>query len=322
MTPEQRPPHHPFVPPGEIQILQRDMTVICSAEVTLRTVQEQLTPLQQWLAIDGAPDTSIGRLVERDSTGALRLGFGGWRDQMLGVQFLNGKSELITAGGRTMKNVAGYDLTKFMVGGHGIFGKLVTITARSYRLPSGAVHARFAPDAAMVNQLLPTPLKPQWLMLTPEALWCGYLADPAALTFYRSRVAEAGAAEIADRSLAEDVEFRQSAWGRWADGNDTYRASVPLTKIRQFADEASLKEWTADPAFGIVIGRTSPDHWKAIRAAAAAVGGTVLFRRAVDDDQSAAIDISTNPVERQIIERLKHAFDPGGQLAPLPWQTA
>ena len=79
------------------------------------------------------------RSSEQNSTGPLRLGYGAWRDLLLGVQFTNGRGELITAGGRTVKNVAGYDLTKFMVGSHGVFGRLVTITTRTYRRPDRAL---------------------------------------------------------------------------------------------------------------------------------------------------------------------------------------
>jgi glycolate oxidase FAD binding subunit len=313
-------PRRPFVQAGEIKALDRDMTVIVSAETRLAAVQTRLAEFNQWLAVDGAAANTIGALVEQNSTGPLRLGFGGWRDQLLGVQFLNGRGELITAGGRTMKNVAGYDLTKFMVGAHGVFGKIETVTARTYRLPAGAVHARFAPDIGIINKLLPTPLKPQWAMLTSEALWCGYLADPAALSFYRSRLSEAGAAEVVERSLTEDVEFRQSIWGRWAKGNSTFRASVPPVKITQFVEAAELKDWAADPAFGIVVGESSPERFALLRTAATSAGGKVVVRQ-LKGDGDLAMDISTIPVERQIIERLKHAFDPDGRLTALPWQT-
>ena len=57
---------------------------------------------------------------------------------MLGCQFRIATGERITAGGRTMKNVAGYDLTKFMVGQGGVFGQVETIVTRTYRRPSGA----------------------------------------------------------------------------------------------------------------------------------------------------------------------------------------
>src|SRR5512146_1415712 len=114
-----RQPNRPLAPPGEMICFAQDMTATISAEMTLAAAQETLAEHSQWLPVDGEPSRTVGQLVERNSTGPLRLGYGAWRDLMLGVQFTNGRGELVTAGGRTVKNVAGYDLSKFMVGQRG-----------------------------------------------------------------------------------------------------------------------------------------------------------------------------------------------------------
>jgi len=160
----------PLVPPGGVELHARDMSATFSADVTLAEAQARLAELGQWLPVDGDPSWTLGRLVEMNSTGPLRLGYGAWRDLLLGCQFLSGRGELISAGGRTVKNVAGYDLTKFMVGQAGIFGRLVTITTRTYRRPEGSIVARFPADVWLVNRLLPTPCRPQWIALTRTAL--------------------------------------------------------------------------------------------------------------------------------------------------------
>src|SRR5688572_11219678 len=170
-----RPDNAPLVPPGGIECHERDMTVTVSADVALSALQRRLGEMAQWLPVDGDPQATVGRLVEGNSTGPLRLGYGAWRDLLLGCQFHNGLGELITAGGRTVKNVAGYDLTKFMVGQHGVFGRVVTITVRTYRKPEAALLATFAPDVRRLNALLTTPARPQWSVLTSDALLCGYL---------------------------------------------------------------------------------------------------------------------------------------------------
>src|SRR6476469_9014988 len=157
-----RPTHEPLAEPGGADLHARDMTATFSAEMTLAEAQRRLGEVGQWLPVDGWPGATLGRLVEVNSTGPLRLGFGAWRDLLLGVQFLNGRGELITAGGRTVKNVAGYDLTKFMVGQGGVFGRILTITTRTYLRPTGALLARFAPDVWQINRLLPRPYRPQW----------------------------------------------------------------------------------------------------------------------------------------------------------------
>ena len=119
-----RPRRGDLVPPGGVELHARDMTATFAADVTLGEAQRRLAEIGQWLPVDGDPAAALGDLVSFNSTGPLRLGYGAWRDLLLGVQFTNGRGELITAGGRTVKNVAGYDLTKFMVGQHGVFGTL------------------------------------------------------------------------------------------------------------------------------------------------------------------------------------------------------
>src|SRR5207302_2677736 len=136
----------PLVPPGGVEIFARDMTVTAAADVPLAELQHKLAELNQWLPIDGDPALPIGQLVEINSSGPLRLGYGAWRDLLLGCQFANHRGELITAGGRTFKNVAGYDLTKLMVGQQGILGRVVTITTRTYRRPAGALVLKLEPD--------------------------------------------------------------------------------------------------------------------------------------------------------------------------------
>ena len=176
-----RPPRSALVPPGGADMHARDMTATFAADVTLREAQRRLAEVGQWLPADGDPDAPLGHLVDHNSTGPLRLGYGAWRDLLLGVQFNNGRGELVTAGGRTVKNVAGYDLTKFMVGQRGVFGRIVTLTTRTYLRPAGAVLARHRPVHANLSRLLQTPLLPPGAGLTAEELLCGYLADEPTL---------------------------------------------------------------------------------------------------------------------------------------------
>jgi len=243
----------------------RDMTATIAADVTLGDVQAAMAEQHQWLPIDGDPSRPLGELIEHNSTGPLRLGYGAWRDLLLGVQFINHRDELITAGGRTVKNVAGYDLTKLMVGQHGQLGKIVTLTTRTYRRPAGAVVATFPPDLSLVQNLLPTPLKPQWMLLSPDALTCGYLGDDLALNFYRVKLAEAKPLSIHARTLAADIAERTE---RFRGG---IRVSVPPVKVQEFVAAASLSGWIADPVFGIVLCDTA--DVEALRDIAKRVGG-------------------------------------------------
>lgn len=312
-----RPPREPLVAPGAIDCHVQDMTATVSADVPLQVLQGKLAEHGQWLPIDGDATQSVGALVACDSTGPLRLGYGAWRDLLLGVQFNNGRGELITAGGRTVKNVAGYDLTKFMVGQRGIFGSLVTITTRTYRRPAGAILARHKPDVSILSKLIPTSLRPQWAVLTREDLLCGYLGDEPTLAFYRGALARSEPIEVINRTLDQDIEHRANLWN--VEGSVVFRASVPPARLGELAPPLGALRWAADAGFGIVVGAANdPAELAALREACSSMGGSLkTFRGAFGP----AIELSTTPAERQIIERLKHAFDPDRKLVPLPWQT-
>ena len=301
----------PLVRPGEMDLHVQDMTATFSADVTLAEAQQRLAALGQWLPVDGDPSSTLGRLVETNSTGPLRLGYGAWRDLLLGCQFLNGRGQLITAGGRTVKNVAGYDLTKFMVGQGGVFGRIVTITTRTHLRPAAALLARFAPDVWQINRLLPTPCRPQWAAITANATWCGYLGDERTIAYYREAIGEHRPVEVVGRSLEEDVAHRAKLWG--AAGSDgSYRASVPPLKVLEFAREADLSDWAADAAFGIVVGITQTARHEAVRAAARSAGGSVYF---VEGGRTHA---ELDQASQALLQRLKAAFDPDHKLEPLP----
>ena len=85
MALEFRTNHTPLVAPGGMECFARDMTVTISADVTLSAAQAKLAEFNQWLPIDGDVQSALGELVENNSTGPLRLGYGGWRDLNVAV---------------------------------------------------------------------------------------------------------------------------------------------------------------------------------------------------------------------------------------------
>jgi len=309
---EFRADFQPLVAPGAIDHHADDMTVTIAADVSLRRMQETVAAKGRWLPIDGEPDLAVGELVEGNSTGPLRLGYGAWRDLLLGAQFRNGRDELITAGGRTVKNVAGYDLTKFMVGQRGVFGKLVTITTRLYQRPAGAILATFPPNVRMIGRLLPSTARPQWALLTSDALLCGYVGDERALEFYENALrVERKPRSVERRTLEQDMEHRERIW------RGDFRVSVPPAKISDFVAVAKPMNWVADAAFGIVLGSGAAEAQ--VCSAAAALSGTATFTPR--DAASGPMFEVPSVQQRQLLERLKKAFDPDNRLAPLPWKA-
>lgn len=301
------------------------MTATFSADVTVEQAQHLLAEHGQWLPVDGEPAASLGDLVDSNSTGPLRLGYGAWRDLLLGVQFLNGKRELITAGGRTVKNVAGYDLTKFMVGQRGVFGRLVSLTTRTYRRPAGAIAVDLPPNPQTLHDLLTTPLRPQWAVLTSTSLRLGYLGDERTLAFYRKQLPSLPGAMLAEqpesrptRSLEDDMADRQQLWRQPAGG---FRAAVPPGRLAEFVRLAELDTiapgWAADAMFGILVGVCDESRHASLIAAVEKLGGRC--RLPASGEPSGSTGRATmHDSELAILRRLKQAFDPDGSLAPLP----
>ncbi len=313
-----RADRQPLVSPGQIEHHVADLSATFAADVTLAAAQAKLREHNQWLPIDGDPNAPLGALVEGNSTGPLRLGFGAWRDLLLGVQFTNGAGELITAGGRTVKNVAGYDLTKFMVGQYGMFGKILTLTTRAYKAPEFALLATFDPDVKTLNTLLVTPCRPQWALLARGALLCGYLGDQATTDFYKAKLPQYQSRELIRQSLDEDMATRAKLWRTSAGATTTFRAAIAPSRITEFVQTINCIDWVADAGFGIVIGSCGDDAQATLQQAATHLSGSIIFLDASGRPQNLSLD----PGIASLLKRLKTSFDPEGQLTPLPMGTS
>jgi FAD/FMN-containing dehydrogenase len=114
-----------------------DLVATVQPGMPIEVLQRELFAKGMWLAIDppGRPERTIGSIVATGTAGPLRLGFGPVRDHVLGCTAATGDGRLVSAGGRVVKNVAGYDLTKLHVGGFGGFGAIAELHLRLRALP-------------------------------------------------------------------------------------------------------------------------------------------------------------------------------------------
>lgn len=120
-----------------------DFTVTVQAGTPLQTLQEELRAAGQWLAIDwpwgsgpgGEHSGTVGGLVARGLAGGLRQRYLGVRDQLIGLSLLRADGTAAKAGGKVVKNVAGYDLMRLFCGSWGSLGLITELTLRTYPLP-------------------------------------------------------------------------------------------------------------------------------------------------------------------------------------------
>ncbi|KST64518.1 FAD-binding oxidoreductase [Mastigocoleus testarum] len=111
-----------------------DLTVTVEAGMKFCELQSILTTANQFLALDPAipQDATIGGIVATANTGSFRQRYGSVRDQLLGISFVRADGEIARAGGRVVKNVAGYDLMKLFTGSYGSLGVITQVTFRVY----------------------------------------------------------------------------------------------------------------------------------------------------------------------------------------------
>ncbi len=113
-----------------------DLTVTAEAGMKFSELQAILAKANQFLALDPVtPSATLGGIVATADTGSLRQRYGSVRDQLLGITFVRADGQIAKAGGRVVKNVAGYDLMKLFTGSYGTLGVISQVTFRVYPIP-------------------------------------------------------------------------------------------------------------------------------------------------------------------------------------------
>lgn len=143
-----------------------DLTITVESGVKLANLQSMLQENQQFLPLDGIyPETAtIGGIIATADTGSWRQRYGGVRDLLLGISFVRADGAIAKAGGRVVKNVAGYDLMKLFTGSYGTLGAIAQATLRLYPLPSDSLSILVTGEDSQIQKfiqfLLASPLTP------------------------------------------------------------------------------------------------------------------------------------------------------------------
>ncbi|NEQ71549.1 MAG: FAD-binding oxidoreductase, partial [Symploca sp. SIO2D2] len=113
-----------------------DLTVTAEAGVKFSDLQKLLSQTGQFLPLEPAypEEATLGGIIATANSGSWRQRYGGVRDLLLGISFVRSDGEIAKAGGRVVKNVAGYDLMKLFTGSYGSLGILTEVTFRVYPL--------------------------------------------------------------------------------------------------------------------------------------------------------------------------------------------
>lgn len=143
-----------------------DLTVTVEAGMTLAELQQILAEQGQWWPVDPLyPNwATVGGIIATADTGSLRWRYGSIGDLVLGITWVRADGEVAKAGGRVVKNVAGYNLTRLFTGSLGSLGILTQVTLRLYPLPAAQATllatGALADLEVLARQVLNAPVSP------------------------------------------------------------------------------------------------------------------------------------------------------------------
>lgn len=300
---------------GIIDYEPSELVVTARCGTPLSMLEQVLDGEQQMLAFEpphfGA--ATIGGMVASGLSGPRRRSAGAVRDYVLGATLLNGKGELLRFGGRVMKNVAGYDVSRLLAGSLGTLGAIVEVSLKVMPKPCAEATRRFAVDQAGAISSLNA-----WATQGhPISADCWHdnvltirLSGSSAAVHKAS--SELGGEPV---ELIEASEFwralreHQHPYLLATGSSGLWRVSVPATSATLSLPGGQLTEWG-----GALRWFADVEDPAGLRAAAAALGGhATLFSGG--DKRIGVFQPMPLPLAR-IHQRLKLAFDPSSVFNP------
>ena len=135
-----------------------DLIITVEAGMKITELQNFLLNKGQFLPIDPCyPESAtIGGIVATANTGSWRQRYGGIRDLILGISFIRHDGQEVKAGGKVVKNVAGYDLMKLFTGSYGNLGIITSVTFRLFPLPPYSSSIFISGDREAIKKLRST----------------------------------------------------------------------------------------------------------------------------------------------------------------------
>ncbi|MBA4018614.1 MAG: hypothetical protein C0483_15725 [Pirellula sp.] len=120
----------------------RDLTITVEAGMTVAALQQTLATENQFLPLDvpQAGDATVGGALAMNAAGPRRFGYGTIRDYVIGISAVDGRGTAFSAGGRVVKNVAGYDFCKLLVGSLGTLAVVTQVTFKVKPRPAAAAY--------------------------------------------------------------------------------------------------------------------------------------------------------------------------------------
>lgn len=300
---------------GVVDYEPTELVITARCGTPLAEIEALLATHNQMLAFEPphfGPHATLGGTIAAGLCGPRRATSGAARDFVLGAQLLDGKGDVLSFGGRVMKNVAGYDVSRMLAGSLGTLGLLLEVSVKVLPRPFAETTLRFGMDEIEAIRRL-NEWGGQPLPLSGSAWHDGVLA---------LRLSGAEAAVDAARRLLGGEEM-PDAVAFWSDVREQrhaffdgegalWRLSVPSTTGALVLGGAQMIEWGGAQRWLRAPGDAASAQ--AIRRTAQACGGhATLFR---GGDKDIGVFQALAPALARIHGRMRDAFDPAHIFNP------
>ena len=333
---------------GLVEHDDANLTATVQAGMPVSALNEHLTARRQFLALDPPrPDAAtIGGVVAASTNGPRRMSYGGVRDLVIGMRVVLAGGEQIKAGGKVVKNVAGYDMCKLFTGSLGTLGIITEVTFKMAPQPEAAatVLARGARSQAMrvVDDLFASVLQPAAITVS------NVLADlPGGATALA--VAAEGFEEAVDRHLRDSQTYASDAgmtvevlrgadhdalWARFRDfpgeglpaspADGVIRLTVPLgsgaAALGAMEKLPGSVTWVAHAASGVIFVRMpaagTPEALSLLAELARTHRGHAVLIAAPPEVKRGRDVWGPPPPALNLMREIKRQFDPNSLLNP------
>jgi glycolate oxidase FAD binding subunit len=316
------------VPPRRLDLIvdtHRLTGVVEHAAGDLIIVARSGTPLDtldlggQQLALDAPlPGATIGGTVATSAAGPRRLLYGTARDLLIGITVVLPDGRIAHAGGKVVKNVAGYDLGKLFTGSFGTLGLITECAFRLHPRPSAAAVVVRTTPAADIGALLAAVRAEQ---VVPSAV---EIDAPAAGPVTLAVLVEGTAAGVDARAARlEKVLGGQAGeelpdwWGRYPWGQVGMKLTVPLSRVPDLLDAGVALRGSAGTGvlYADVPVGSAPTVVERLRATTVRAGGHAVVLTAPQAVRE-IVDMWGPVAGLALMRRVKDRFDPGHRFAP------
>ena len=304
-----------------------DLVVIAEAGVRLGDLQQQLGEHGQLLGLD-PPEAgaTLGGIVSANASGPRRLKYGTARDLLIGTTVVLADGTVASAGGKVVKNVAGYDLGKLYTGAHGSLGVIVSTTWRLH--PVAPARRVVVVELAEAAQAGPLAVRLTRSTLTPSLVeLVGTAGGAARLVVAFESIAESVQAQastaielLGGGTASDDVP---EDLGRRPGGPDDVVlriAHLPTALPDVLAALPAGSPVSASAATGVtyaaVPGAQAADVLPALRAAIAPFDGTAVVLSAPDAVRDGLDHWGPVGDALDLMRRVKERFDPERRMSP------